>query len=364
MAESKGSLTSGLTASINQTFKFGKIIVMATTLIVSTAWVLFFTWLSGKIPTKNWSLFLKYVIAMVGLIGAIYLMLSAMVAVVKMTAANASGKKMGFLGGFGVMVSSIIKVVFGTIVPIVVLVVAVGIIWGIGLLGAIPKFGPVFWGIVSIIPVLVALIAAFVLVKLILTIFLLPGVLAVGGEGGYKSYKEISGIIKTRLLKLLSWFAVTFILMALFFTIVQVAFGILSQHTRITMGPNSSVIGAGSMPGVLVTNAIQLSGWSLIPPLNPGFSGAVDKTIITGGWFFGIEYGIVLAVLVACGYIFFAIAGMHAYGALAAEQEDPIAFKVPVNMEDITHRVSKFKESVSEKVKSEMGEGETRKSKK
>jgi hypothetical protein len=292
------------------------------------------------------------------------LMLAAMVAVAKMAASDVAGKKMGFIGGFGVMAANIVKVVFGTIVPVLVLVASVVVIWLVALLGAIPKFGPIFWGIVSIIPIIVGLIAAFVLVKLILTIFLLPGVIALNGEGGYKSYKEVSSIIKTRLLKVLVWFVVVMILINFFFTIVMLGSGILSQHTRVTMGDkNWAVIGAGSLPRVLVTNAIQFCGRSIVPSLGPNPSGAADKTIITGGWFYGIEHGIVLAILGACGYIFFSIAGLNAYGALVSEPENPIALKVPVNVEDITQRVTKIKESVHEKVKSEMGEGEAKKKK-
>jgi hypothetical protein len=362
MADSKGSMTSGLTAAINQTFKFGKIVVMAATFIVSTAFVIFLAWIAGKIPTKNWSLFLQYVIVMVGVMGAFYLMVSAMVAVGKMTASSGGGKNVGFIKGFALMAGSILKVVTATLVPVLVLVACVAVLWGIGLLGAIPKFGPIFWGIASFIPILVAIVSAFYLAKLLLTVFLLPGILGTTDLTGLKAYKEAGKIVKTRLVKLLAWFIVVVVLTSVFFTIIGTGLAVLQEQTRKTIGPTSiGVIGAGSLPQVLITNAVQIGGRSLTPNFQPGQSGAQDKTVITGGWFFGIEFGIIIAVLCACGYIFFAIGGMYAYGALSAEPEDPIALKVPVDLDSITAKAAKFTEAVSEKVKAELSEEEKKK---
>ncbi len=355
-------MASGLTASINQTFNFSRIVVVAVTFIVATAWIVFLKWIADKLPAKDWARFLHYLITMVGIMGAFYLILSAMVSAAKMAAINAGGKKMGCISGFVTMATSILKVIIATVVPVLLLVAAAGVLWAMGLLGAIPKFGPIFWGIFSFIPVLVGLFAAFVLAKLFLVIFLIPGIMATSDEGGYKCYKAAAHIIKTRLVKLLAWFVVAFFLVSLFFTIVGIGQGILIKHTRVTMATkNTEVIGAGSMPGITKTNAIGLAGYSLVPRLAPGPTLAQDKTVITGGWFFGIEYAVVLAVLCACGYIFFALSGMQAYAALSAEPEDPISLTMPVDLADISQRAAKFKEAVSEKVKAEMSEGEEEK---
>ena len=115
------------------------------------------------------------------------------------------------------------------------------------------------------------------------------------------------------------------------------------------------------MPRILITNAIRLGGQSLIPALGVPPSGAAGGEMITGGWFFGIELGIILAILCSCGYIFFAVGGMYAYNALSAEPEDPVAFKIPMDFGGISQRAAKFTEAVSEKVKAEMSEDEAEK---
>ena len=369
MAEAKGSMASGLTAAINQTFKFGKIVVMGTTLIVSTALVRLLGWLAGLDGLTGDKLaFLRYIFQMLGTIGAFYLMLSAMTAVTKMTAAEASGKKMGFIGGFAAMTTNFVKVVFATIVPIAVLVVAVGLLWLIGLIGAIPKVGPIVWGIAAIVPILIGLIAAFVLAKLFLTVFLIPGIIATTNQSGYKCYKAASEIVKTRMVKLLGWFIAVFILVTLFFTILATGIGIMQSHTQVTMGTNNSqVMTAAPILKVLTPSAIRIGDYTVVAPnvggFTPTYVGLGEAVVKTGGWFYGIELGIVLAILTACGYIFFTVGGMYAGSALASEPEDPIALKVPVNIDNITARAAKFTESVSEKMKAELSEEEQKEKK-
>ena len=358
MAEPKGSLTMGLTASINQTFKFGRILVVSVTFVVCTAIVLFLTWVSARPSLQKPALrFLVYLIAMAGTMTAFYLMLSAMVAAAKMAALDTADKGVSFIGGFVIMVTHFVKVVFATIVPVGLLVVSVGVLWGMGLLGVIPKFGPVFWGIFSFIPIIVSIFAAFVLVKLYLTIFLVPGIIATSEEGGYACYKKAAHIIKTRLLKLLAWFIVAFILVVLFYTVIDEGIDILGYHTGRTMATkNLGVIGAGKMPDVTFTDTLRVGGRSLIPSIRVRPSGASGGDIIAGGWFFGLEFAVILAILCSCGFIFFAIAGMHAYAVLSKEPEVPISLSIPVDISNLGERAAKLRESVSEKVKAEMAE--------
>ncbi len=218
MAASTTSISTGLTASLNQTFKFSKIAVMAASLIVSTALVIFLSWIAGrKGLNKDWARFLVYLIRTAGLMAAFYLMLSTMVAVAKMTAADVSGKKIGIVGGLTLAVTGILKVVIATIIPVGILVVSIGVLWALGLVGLIPAIGEIFWGIFSFVAIIVGILALFVVVKLLLTVFLLPGIMTARQETGYKSYKEAAHIINTRLVKLLGWFLVTIALMGLFY---------------------------------------------------------------------------------------------------------------------------------------------------
>jgi len=351
MAE-KRNLEGELTKAISHSLDFHKIVVMAIAIAVATIALHFFGWVGSKIGGKYVQIF-QYIISGIGwLVGAVAV-LCAMVAVCKMSAAKDAGEKKSFIAGIGYAVSSILTVIFANLRYLIWLALGIIVLWLLGYLGLIPKAGPVIWGIIGFIAVLIGLyLAFFVIVKFFLGTLILPGIIAQGGKA-IQCFKESKRIMNGHTITLIKRFLSVGLVIVIFVFVTLQAWQFVANKTADTMADNTREALSGGPP-------------MRVPPIVPAYqflpiigdAGNVGKDLLggtkgAGAWIFGIEMIIILLVLQSIPAIFYAVAGMYTYQSLKGEAEMPISSPaVPVDFSKLKGSFdamgAKFREQMKE----------------
>lgn len=182
---SQNSMVKDLAGALNQALKPAKIIVMGAGVLVALVVLVGLGALGGLIKTPG-VLWIGWIIQTAGVLGAFLVLVANMVAVVCMTSKEESGgKKMSFLGGIGTASANILKVLCALMKPIIFILAGIAVILGLGLIGLIPKVGPVVWGLgLGLVTAVAGLFVVFWMLKLLLGTFVLPAILVEGKEEG------------------------------------------------------------------------------------------------------------------------------------------------------------------------------------
>jgi len=360
----KNSLLDDLAKAVNHSLSFNKIVVMALGTIVSLVVLGLFGWLGSliKAPGLQW---LAWVIQTLGLFGAFLVLLANMTAAARMAAQEGKGdKKMSFVGGIGIAVASLTKVLFAVLKPIIFILIGIAVILGMGLIGLIPAVGPVIWGIgLGLIANITGiLLVSYGMFKLLLVAFVLPGIIVEGKQQDKSYYRTAYEFIKGHVFPLLARLGIVALLIMVFLKIVVAGIAFSENTTPITMGKNQAVMTAGPLRRfVPAMGAIRIHPMITSRVVNiQSYIKASDRMMPSiaktehklGGWIYSIELGVLTSIVFGMAFIFFAVSGQKAYAALkdtpAVEIKTP---KVDVNL------MMKKAEAIKTKVKEEMGEG-------
>jgi MFS family permease len=351
MAENR-NFEGELTKAISHSLDFHKIIVMAIAIAIATVALHFFVWVGGKISGKYVQLF-TYLISGIGWVVGAVAVLSAMVAVSKMAAAKDAGEKKSFIAGIGLCASTVLTVIFANLRYLIWLALGIAVMWIFGWLGLIPKGGPIIWGIIGIIAVLVGLyVAFFVVAKFFLNTLILPGIIAQGGKA-IQCFKESKRIINGHTIRLIKRFLSIGLVIVIFVFVTCEAWRFVYSKTEDTMADNTRAALSGGPP-------------MKVPPVVPSYQylPIVDDSVNlgkalpgntkgAGAWIFGILMIVLLLGLQSIPAIFYAVAGMYTYQALKGEPETPISGpEVPVDLSKLKGSLdamgAKFREEMKE----------------
>ena len=348
MAATKGSIAGDLTKAINQSLSPGKIVVMAIGFIAATVFC-YLLGLLGDLVKPQGLQFLRWTINAIGSIGALFIILSSMTAVAKMALSGESGKKINFLAGIGAIAVSFMSAACAIFSLIALYVGLVVLFWLGGLLGLIPHAGPIVWSLTSPIWVAGALVAAFVIFRIVVATFVLPGIIASKGKGETKASKEAKNVFKEHTFSLLQRLAVTLLLVIVFVILITMGMNTMSKHTSITMGSNAAVLGA---PGTSIVAKIGF------PLLSGGPMGRMNLMMAGGGQnasrtIAGVIYTIVVTIFSAIVFsiplIFYALSGAYAYGALKAAPAEGL--NIPeVDLKAIKEKAEEFRGRVKDQM--------------
>ncbi|MBN1918235.1 MAG: hypothetical protein JW889_10020 [Verrucomicrobia bacterium] len=324
MAENR-SFEGELTKAISHSLDWHKIVVMAISIAIATIAFHLFGWVGGKIRGQYIQVF-QYLIAGIGWVVGVVAVLCGMVAVCKMAAAKDAGEKKSFMVGIGYACSSLLTVIFANLRYLILLAAGIAVMWVFGWLGLIPGgAGPVIWGIIGIIAVLVGLyVTFFVVTKFFLSTLIVPGIIAQGGKA-IACFKEGKRIINGHTIRLVKRFLSVGLAIVLFVFLTVQALDFVAAKTMDTMTrDNLNVVLPGGPP---MTVAPIVPSYRNLPIIGDGVSIAEN---LGGGkaaaaWIFGILMIVLLLALQSIPTIFYAVAGMYTYQTLKGEPETPIS---------------------------------------
>ncbi|MDP2894978.1 MAG: hypothetical protein Q8Q12_00290 [bacterium] len=350
MAKNDASLPQDFTSALNLTLKPGKIIVVALGLVVGIAIAIVSFWLGGMIKAEglHW---LSWIVQRAGGVIFAYVVLAAMCSAVAMAHAESRNERIGVASGWALIAKNIGPVVLGTLKPILVFICSVAIIWLAGLLGAIPKAGPILWAIISVVPLAAGVLAILTLMKLFLVSFVFPAALSVNRANGTACYKESSRFIKTHVAHFLGRLGIAAVLCLVLYRIVFAGFAVTAAHSSRTMGNNKVTLHGSRLfdyvAGVPGISGTAPRGFGMSNPTRPFLEveapakaakpdlksilkrglagGATAKTSHkVGGWIFSFVFLVFATIPLSIPLVFFGVSGYRAFVSLKDVEEIPL----------------------------------------
>jgi hypothetical protein len=351
MSNDKPSLAQDFTTALNLSLRPSRIIVLSFGLLIGVAAAILFFWV-GRLIDKPALLWLGWILQRIGALAFGYVVLASMCSVAAMAHAEATGERIGVPGGWALIARHIGPVVLATLKPIIVFLLAIAIIWGGGLLGLIPQVGPILWAITSPIWIAVGLLAIFVLVRLLLVVFVFPGVVSVTKEKGTACYKESLRFVKGHIAHVLGRAAVALLACFVLYRIIVAGFGFTASHTSRTMGRNTETLYGSAlldhMEGVPGLEGTAPRGFGAQNPAGPFRSVAWTRTTraapqglvgllqaggarlpirgtrAVGGWIFSVIFIVLCTVIFSVVFILLSLSGYCAYVSLKDAPEMPL----------------------------------------
>lgn len=209
-----------------------------------------------------------------------------------------------------------IKSVVGTPVAFVAVI---GGVWALtfvlGLLGRIPVAGPIVWGALSPVTVMLSLIAGAVGVVFLYSIPLYIPVIYNEKTGPVATLKRLGGLFKQHGFSLALYLLLTIVTMG--FAWIVVIFPLLTIGTRIGMGGTAAGLGGESLAQIMMGIPSGM-GVGL-----PGAGGAADVSweFDIAGWLTGIGGAIAPAALLAVTALVYYTAGCIIYAIVTGRQK-------------------------------------------
>lgn len=209
-----------------------------------------------------------------------------------------------------------IKSVVGT--PIA-FVAVIGGVWALtfilGLIGRIPVAGPIVWGALSPVTVLLSLIAGAVGVVFLYSIPLYIPVIYNEKTGPVDTLKRLGGLFKEHGFSLALYLLLTIVTMG--FAWIVIIFPLLTIGTRIGMGGTAAGLGGESLSQIMMGIPSGM-GIGL-----PGAGGAMDVSweFDIAGWLTGIGGAIAPAALLAVTALVYYTAGCIIYAIVTGRQK-------------------------------------------
>ena len=357
------SLVQDISGAVNHALSPVKIVVMTLGTLIALIALVGLGELGALIKVRGLQ-WLTWIIQAAGILGAVIVIVSNMVAVIKMVAQEESGgKKMSFLGGIGVAISGFTQVLFAIMKPLTFILIGYAVIFGVGVVCLIPAVGPIIWGVGGgLIAVLGGIFAAFWMLKLLLAVFVLPTVIAEGKKEDAGYYKTSADFVKGHIFPLLVRLAIVAVMAVLFLQIFFTGLRLAESTAPITMGKNAPTINAGPLKkfvpgdmGLRFHPSVYAQGLSIRSyqtageRMRGGYPEGVHKV---GGIIYSIGLGVLSCVALAVVFIFTAVSGRKAYEAL--KDQPVVEIKGPdVDVDAVRKKVK----AIHSKVKEEMGDG-------
>jgi hypothetical protein len=329
------SMTKDLAGAVNQALSPGKVAVMALTTLKALIIIGLLGYLGGLIEKAGLQ-WLAWIIQVVGLLLGFLTIVVGMTAVTWMDVQGKTGMASLF-GIIGISIRNMPKVICAVTRPVIMILLGIGVILGLGLLGLIPKAGPVIWGIApGIIATVAGIMVSLWIFKLLLGIFVLPAIIAEGKSDEKSYYKVMAEFVKGHLFPLLGRFAVAIILIMLFLSIIDGGIDIAKNMTPLTMGENQTAIHYGPLKRFLpIVGGVDI--YPLFKLQAVDFGGAYRKAYVRrgpektehkiGGWIYTFELAALISVVFGMVFIFFAATGRKAYDAL--KDQPVVEIKAP-----------------------------------
>ena len=329
------SMTKDLAAAVNQALSPGKVAVMALATLKAIVIIGLLGYLGGLIEKAGLQ-WLAWIIQLAGLLSGFLIIVVGMTAVTWMDVQGKTGVA-GFFSIIGITLRNMPKVICAVTRPVIMILLGIGVILGLGLLGLIPKAGPVIWGIApGIIATIAGILVSLWMFKLLLGVFVLPAIIAEGKADEKSYYKVMAEFVKGHLFPLLGRFAVAIMLIMLFLSIIDGGIDVAKNMTPLTMGENQTAIHYGPLKRFLPIvggvdiyplfklRAVDFGGAYRKAGVNPAFPKTEHKI---GGWIYTFELAALISVVFGMVFIFFAASGRKAYAAL--KDQPAVEIKAP-----------------------------------